>query len=85
MRTGDDTLAVSALDLLERRLTWKPFYTRRSDWRMKNFALKCAYDYDDSRFKRTISIKPGETAVPLSARDLGIVGLVEESQAARAR
>lgn len=72
VRTGNDTLAMSALDLVGRTLAWKSPVDPHPIWQLKAFALKFPNDYDDSQSRRYITIAQGVGSLTITASDVGL-------------
>ncbi|HJP93531.1 MAG TPA: hypothetical protein VJ875_16345 [Pyrinomonadaceae bacterium] len=82
IRTGNDTLAVSALDLVGRELTWRTFgeaYLKPGPiWHLTRVAFKFPNDYDQSKHLRYITVAQGVESVQITASAVGLAELFAE-------
>lgn len=77
MRIGSDLLALSAVDLVGREMTWTPFAVGEGGLTMR-IALQFSYDYDDERHRRFIDVA-STTAVLIQPEHVGLKGVVPAS------
>lgn len=80
IRSGSDVSAFSALDLIDRHLTWKEGAVTNLTWRLGSFAMRFSYDYGFSQnylqlpSKRTIEFS-GQ-AIVVTADNVGLADVV---------
>lgn len=75
MRTGDDLISMSSIDLINRKIKWGEV-TNSSEWTLQKFGLKFQYDYDDENKVRYIKIPYSSNSVILKIADVGLQGVL---------
>jgi hypothetical protein len=79
IRTGNDTLANSSIDLNNRILTWAPFGTPHPPFRLAKIALLFPYDYKNDRNARYITIPESVNKILIKPAHLGLVGVINDT------
>ena len=75
MRNGD-ALAVSALDLVGRKMSWDPLLTRgdgrKPTWNLISFAIRFQNENDGGRFQNVALIEPKQMSLEVTPQLLGL-------------
>ena len=86
MRTGN-ALAVSALDLVGRNMSWGPVFTRgdgrKPAWNLTFFAIRFQNENDGGDFQNWTLIRPNQTNLELTPHLLGLDGVLNNPNTAK--
>jgi hypothetical protein len=86
MRNGD-RLAVSAVDLVDRKMSWDPFLMRgdgrKPEWNLTSFAIRFQNENDGGFFQNVVLIEPNRMSLEVTPQLLGLRGVLGSFKTAK--
>jgi hypothetical protein len=78
IRTGRDVPAMSALDLVDRELTWAPFSSPHPRWTLQKIALRFANEYENPPQARYFEVPNSTSSFRVTSAFVGVADASEE-------